>query len=51
MNKISFYLPGESMTTLKTMITLDLSSIADVICKVKINVQTDDVSQNKEDFI
>lgn len=38
MNKISLDLPGESITTLRTMIIMDLSSITDAIYKVKINL-------------
>lgn len=38
MNKIPLYLPGEAITTLRTMIIMNLSSITDMMHKVKINL-------------
>lgn len=52
MNKIPLYLPGEPITPLKTRIIMNLSSITDVICKVKINLfWLMMLHSNKEDFI
>ena len=38
MNKIPVCLPGETITILKTVVLMDLSSVTDVVRKVSINL-------------